>query len=147
MKNKKRKPSQEKRVLKSKEELIAELKNNKKFQEKLSFSRDKFFPMLVSASRNIQDAQQFLSSINTVIMQDFLERMKEIKMSDMNLKSKIDPADEKSEEIKALLSAFDEMNVFDAKDCIEGMRSEIQLFINEEMETRGLDTLKQNWIM
>lgn len=136
----------QKRLVKSKDELMKELKKNAQFIEKMQFAKEKFYPAIVAASRNVEDAQQFLSSINTVLMQEFLGRMKEIKMSDMKLIEKLDAKDEKHDEIVALLSLFNDVSVFEAKDQIESMRSEIQLFINEDMRSRTLDTLKTRWL-
>lgn len=136
----------QKQMVRSKEELMIELRKNAQFIEKMKFAKEQFFPALIAASKNVEDAQQFLSSINTVLMQDFLGRMKEIKMADMKLIEKLDKKDEKYEQICDLLSLFDDQNVFDAKDQIESMRSEIQLFINEDMQNRTLDTLKTRWL-
>lgn len=134
-----------KRVNKTKEQIIAELKGNQKFQDKLKFVKEQFYPALCKASKSIDDAQQNLSIINTLLMEKFLERMKDVKMLEINLYSKLVEGD-KFEELSAMLKLFDDMSVFDAKDSIEGMKQEISLFLNEENKERKLETLKTKWI-
>lgn len=135
-----------KRKNKTKEQLIKELMANKRFQEKMAFTRDKFYPALMDSSKSIDDALSFLGSISTIVMESFLEFMKDKKFSELNLTDKLDKKDEKYEELVDLLTLFNDMNVFDAKDLIEGMKREVQLFCNEEMKTRQLSSLKTKWI-
>ncbi len=136
----------ERRVMKTKEELMAELKGNTKFIEKMKFTKEQFFPALVKSSHNVDDAKMFLSSISTILMEKFLGYMKEKKFSDLKLVEVLDPKDVKFEEYKELLALFDDMSIFDAKDLIEGMKNEIDLFITEEMKNRTLDTLPTRWL-
>ena len=134
------------RVNKSKEELLAELKANTKFQEKMKFTREKFYPALCAATTSIDDASMLLSGWNTTIMQEFLTLMKEKTLKDLNLESKMDSNNEKHEEHKYLVSLFADMSVFDSKDLIEGMRNEIELFKTEEMKKRSLSSLETRWL-
>lgn len=135
-----------KRALRSKEEVLAQLKGNQDFQKKMEFVREKFYPALIKASRSIDDAQSFISSLSTMMMQKFLEVMKDTKFTDLKLVDILDPKDDKYEALKEMLALFDDQNVFDARELIEGMKSEISLFINEELKDRTLDTLKVKWI-
>lgn len=136
----------EKRVVKTKEEIIKELRGNKKFAEKMAFAKDKFYPALMKSSKSIDDATMFLSSISTVMMEKFLGIMKERKMSDLKLIDALDSKDEKYEDIKFLLELFEDMTVFDARDYIEGMKNEVNLFIQEENRVRPLSDLKTRWL-
>jgi len=131
---------------KSKEELMAELKKNAKFIEKMKFTKEQFYPALVKASKNIDDAQTFLSSINTVMMESFLGFMKEKKFSDLKLEEKLDSKDEKYEAVKEMLALFNDMDIFSAKELLEGMKSEISLWVNEDLKTRSLETLPKRWL-
>lgn len=136
----------EKRVVKSKEEVIAELRNNAAFMDKMKFIKEKFWPTLVEATTSIEDAQQLLSGFNTQIMQEFLGQMRNKKTSDLKLEEKLDKGSPLYEKHLALVNLFSEMNVYDAKDYIEGLRSEISLFIKDELESRSLSTLKTKFI-
>ncbi len=44
------------------------------------------------------------------------------------------------------LGIFKDMNVFEAKGHIEGMKGEIETFLVDEQRSRGLDTLKPKWL-
>lgn len=136
----------QKRVVKSKEELLKEIQGNVKFQEKLKFTKEKLYPAVAEASDNIDDAKMFLSSINNVLMERFLERMKKLTFKDLQIVEGLDPKGEKFGKYEKLLRLFDDMSVFDAKDYIEGMRNEIDVFITDEMRTRPLSSLKAKWI-
>lgn len=130
----------------SREEIIKQLKGNKEFQEKMSFTRDKFYPALTNATKNIDDAIQNLSIINSVVMEKFLALMKEKKFSELNIVDSLSKTDPKYYEMKVMLELFDDYNVFDAKTLMEGMKSEINLFLSEENKSRTLADLKQVWI-
>lgn len=135
-----------KEPLRSKEQLIKELQDNSKFKVKMKFTREQFYPALVKASTSIDDAQNLLGSLNTMIMQEFLSDMKSKKFSALKLEDKLDKDNPKYPEFIAMLDLFKESNIFDAKDCIEGMRSEIDLFMKDEREKRTLDTLETKWV-
>ncbi len=136
----------EKRMIKSKEELLSDLKDNQDFQKKLEFAKNKFYPAVVEASKNIEDAQFFLSSLSQMMLQKFLDRMKTVKFSELGLTDILDKTDEKYESWKFALELFNEHTVFDAKDTIEGMKAELQMFINDELRERPLSSLKTKWI-
>lgn len=131
------------RAKKTKEEALAELRQNSVFIMKMKFIREKFWPTLCRVSDSIEDAEIFLSGANTALMQSFLALMKEQKFSEMGLADKIGVDFDKYKELIAL---FDDMSVFEAKDYIEGMKSEIDLFLKDEQRNRTLDTLKPKWI-
>ena len=135
-----------KQVFKDKAQVIKELKKNVQFMDKMKFIRERFYPALCEATTSIEDASQLLSGFNTTIMQTFLEKMKSVQMNELELASKLDASSEKYKQMKTLLAMFGELNVFDAKDYIEGMRSEIQLFQKDEMENRPLSSLKTKWV-
>lgn len=100
----------------------------------------------MEASDSIDDAKMFLSSINTVLMEKFLGEMKKLTFKDLKIIEGLDEKGEKFGKYQTLLALFDDMSVFDAKDYIEGMRSEIDVFITDEMRDRPLSSLKTKWI-
>ena len=135
-----------KQVHKTKEQILAQLKANTEFKAKMSFVKEKFYPALCKASTSIDDATILLSGFNNVIMEKFLELMKEKKISDLGLESRLAAGNDKIDESKKLLALFSDMTVFQAKDYIEGMRNEIQLFLQEENKARPLSKLKVKWV-
>ena len=135
-----------KRVVKSKEEILKELKANPEFTNKMQFIKKEFFPALCKASDNIADAQILLAGFNTTIMQQFLDLMKEKKLVDLTLGDKLDKESPKYKENLALLGLFYDMTIFEAKELIEGMKNELALFLEEESRNRPLTDLKTKWI-
>ena len=135
-----------KQVHKTREQLLADLKKNKQFMEKMKFTKEVFFPALIKATNSIEDALQNLSVINSIIMEKFLDLMKEKTMKDLDVTSRLSGKDPKTEEMKAMLALFDDMTVFDAKDLMEGMKNEINLFLTEENKNRKLSELKPRWL-
>lgn len=131
---------------KSKEQLLDEIKKNTEFIKRMKFVKEEFWPALLKASQNIEDASILLSGFNNVIMESFLSKMKEIKMSDLDLTSKLDKESPKYTENQALLALFQDMDIFHAKELIEGMKNEIQQFISDELKERPLASLKTKWI-
>ena len=136
----------EPRVNKSKAEILDGMKKNAEFQKKLAFTKEKFYPALCKASANIEDAGLILAGFNTQIMQSFLEKMKDVKLNELNLQLKLDVKADNYLEFQDLLALFQEMSVFEAKDLIEGMRGELELFKTEEWKARPLESLKVTWI-
>ncbi len=133
--------------IKTREQLLKDLKNSPDFIKKMKFTKEVFYPQLIKASKSVDDASTFLSSISTVMMQKFLEMMKEKKFSDLKLTESLDTKDEKHAELVELLDLFKDDSVFDARDKIEGMKREIDQFIHDEMQTRQLSDLKPKWLM
>lgn len=131
------------RANKSRQEVLATMKNNADFQRRLTFIKDKFWPALVIAGDSIEETQSFLGGFNTMLMQEFLGFMSKTKFADLNLGEKISDEARKYEDILAL---FADMSVYDAKDIIEGMRNEIELFKRDEDRNRPLSSLTPKWI-
>lgn len=136
----------EKQVVHNKAELLKQLQNNSAFMSKMKFVKEKFWPALLDASTSIEDSQQLLSGFNTQIMQTFLGEMKNKSTKELNLIDQLDKKAENYEAHKKLVELFDDLNIFDAKDYIEGMKNEIELWKSEEMQLRPLSSLKAKFI-
>ncbi len=134
------------RVPKTKEQIIADLRNNAEWTSKMKFVKESLFPALCKATTSIEDALSNLSIINTVILEKFLARMKTVKMKEIDIYSNLSKDDPQYEGLKTLLNLFDDMSINDAKELLEGMRSEINLFLQEEQKTRTLDSLPTKWL-
>lgn len=135
-----------KRVLKSKEELLKEMKGNASFIAKMYFVREKLYPAVVDMGESVDDTKMFLSSINNVLMEKFLGKMKELTFKDLQIIGGLDEKGEKFDKYRSLLSLFDDMSVFDAKDYLEGMRNEIDTWVNDELKEKPMSELKVKWI-
>ncbi len=136
----------QKRVLKSKDELLKEMKGNAHFIAKMHFVREKLYPAVVDLGDSVDETKMFLSSINNVLMEKFLGKMKELTFKDLQIIAGLDAKGEKFDKYSALLALFDDMSVFDAKDYLEGMRSEIDTWVNDELKEKKMSDLKVKWI-
>lgn len=131
---------------KTKAELITDLQKNAKWVAKMKFAREEFYPALVDLDESIDETKMFIGSINNIMMEKFLGFMKEKKFSELKLIEVLDKKDEKYEKYVDILNLFNEHSIFDAKDCIEGMKSELDLFVSDELKTRKFSTLKVRWL-
>lgn len=127
----------------TREQVMGQMKQNAVFQKRVKFMKEEFWPLLCETAESIEDASTFLSGLNTVLMQSFLERMKTVKFAELKLDEEI-AGD--FDNYKPLLHLFDDMDVFSAKDHIEGMKGEIALFLADEQRKRPLKDLKATWI-
>jgi len=134
------------RLVKNKEQLLADLKKSAEWVKKMDFVKNKFYPALCEASLSIDDAKQFITSIPTTIMQTMMEHFKDKNLGELNLVSKLDPADPKYKSYCQLIELFSDEKIFAARDLINGMDAEINMFVSEELKTRPLSSLKTLWI-
>lgn len=133
-------------LYKDKAELVKELKLNPVFVEKMAFTKEKFFPALVNASKNVNDAKMFLTSFSNILMETFLSKMKTIKVGELDLTKILNPKDEKYNEFKTMIELFDNQDLFTAKELIEGMKGEIDMWVKDELDNRKLSDLKLKWL-
>lgn len=133
----------QKQVMKTKAEILEALQKSPEMMHKMQFIKSDFWPALEALDESIEDVQNFLAGFNTALMQEFLNRMKDVKFGEMKLAEKLSDGSEKYKDILAL---FADMSVFDAKEYIEGMKSEIELFRREEDRSRKLSTLQTKWL-
>ncbi len=110
------------------------------------FVRDDFFPALCAATTSINDADIFLQSFSTMLMENFLQKMKEMPFAELKLHEQLDPTGPKHAEIDKMVKLFDAMPVKEAQDVIEGMKTELRDLYRRETMTRSLDSLKTNWM-
>lgn len=128
------------------EQILEQTRKNAEFKDKMDFVKNKFYPALCNATTSINDALQNLTIINSVIMEKFLARMKEVTVKEIDIYTNLSADDPQYEGLKAMLGLFDEMNVFDAKQYLEGMKDEINTFLSDEQKERKLEELKTKWI-
>jgi len=117
-----------------------------KVKKQRIFVKDKFFPALCKATESINDADIFLQSFSSMIMDTFLQQMKDKKFEDLSLASKLDQNSPKYKEITTLIHLFDGMSLRDAQHLIDGLKDEIRMFYKRDMGSRKLDTLMIDWL-
>lgn len=131
---------------KTKEEIEADMKRGAEVKRLRALVKDSIYPAVVDASLSIDDAKFLLHSFSSMMMDKFLESMKEVKFVDLKLVEKLDPASPKHADYVKLLALFENETVFTARELIEGMKMEIEMMISNEMKERKLDTLKTNFL-
>lgn len=134
-----------KRINKTKEQILATMQSQARAEVNRKFVREKFFPALCEASDNINDADIFLQSFSSMVMESFLSMKKEKKFSDLKLEEKLDSKSPKYEALKNVIAIFNTKGLQEAEELIDGMKEEIRMYYREEMKTRSLSTLKTKW--
>lgn len=115
-------------------------------KEQRQFVREKFFPLLCKSTESINDADIFLQTFSTMLMETFLHKMKEGRFKDLQLDLKLDVSSPKHEVLSELVHLFDDMSIQEAQNLIDGMKNELRSFYTNEMKTRKLDSLQVNWL-
>ncbi len=135
-----------KRINKSKDQILSRIQDVEKAKVHRKFVRNEFFPALCESTDSINDADTFLQSFSTMIMENFLQLMKEKKFSEFNLAEKLSKDSPKYDQIQKMLHLFDNMSMREAQDLIEGMKNELRTFYRDEMNDRKLESLKTRWL-
>jgi hypothetical protein len=120
---------------KSKDEV---LRKRKKVKEEL-------YPLLVEKSESIEDAKMLLSVNVLAIKQAFNNKMKEIKVSELDLLNKINSEGDQYVRFRDLLMMFQDEFLPDALEMIDGMVQEIDGLVQAENKKRPLKELKTNF--
>jgi hypothetical protein len=134
-----------KRVNKTEDELVAQQKQVEKVKMMRKFVKEQFYPALINASESIEDAKFLLQSFSSMVMEQFLVKMKDTQFIDLQMHTKLDKTSPKYKEFVDLLTLFGDKSVFESRDLIEGMKAEIEMMVMNEMKDRKLDSLKTNW--
>jgi hypothetical protein len=126
--------------------IIDKAKQMEEVRRMRAFVREKLYPALIETSTSIDDAKFLLGSFGNMIMQEFLAIMKEKKLSELKLVDKLDPNSPQYQGYKKIVELFDEENVFNARELVDGMKNEITMMVDNELKGRKLDTLKTNFL-
>lgn len=107
---------------------------------------EKMYPILLKCSKNISDAQVFLTASKNAIEQKFnsgkyVKTIDEIKVLD-----DLDPNAPNAAAYREFIELFRYEKVFTAERLIEGMGNAIESFLREEFTKRKLDTLKTDFL-
>lgn len=137
----------QKRVNKSKEQLVQEQANRAEVARKKDIIVSKFYPALVNATVSVDEAKALINAMGTLLMEEVLKTMKERHFDEiaMALVDKLCPGDDRKVEIEELLKTLEHENLYVAREIIEGMTRAIETMITEEMRERNLDSLTPNW--
>ncbi len=130
----------------TKEQIADGIKRVEDAKRMRAFVKEKFYPALMNATTSIDDAKFLLSGFGNMIMEQFLAMMKDKKFIELKLHEKLDKNNPNYKQFIELLALFADETVFTSRELVEGMKNEIQMFIDNEMKQRKLDTLKTNFL-
>lgn len=133
-------------VVRTKQQIEQGIKNVQEAQRLREFVKDKFYPLLLTATTSIDDSKYLLGSFSNMIMEQFLNQMRLTKFKDLELEKKLDPNSPQYQDYVKILAIFEDESVFSSRELIEGMKGEIEAMINNELKERKLDTLKTNFL-
>lgn len=134
-----------KKIPKTKEQIVQGLKSVQKVRKLRTFVKDKFYPILLTASTSIEDAKYILGSFSNMLMEQFLAKMKETKFEELKLEAKLAKDSPQYEEFKKIIAIFKGEDVYTARELIEGMKNEVDMMVTNELKSRKLETLKTNF--
>ena len=130
----------------SKDEILDSMKRVQEAKRLRAFAKNQLYPALINASTSVDDAKFLLGSFSNMIMEQFLSKMKETKFIELKLHEKLDKTAPNYKQYIDLLALFADETIFTSRELVEGMKNEVQMFIDNEMKDRKLDTLKTNFL-
>ncbi len=132
--------------VRTKDQIADGMKRIQEAKRLRALARDVLYPAVINASTSIDDAKFLLGSFSNQMMEAFLAKMKETKFIDLKLHEKLDKTAPNYKQYIDLLAVFANEDIYSARELIEGMKNEIQMFIDTELKARKLDTLKTNFL-
>ncbi len=128
---------------KTKEELEREMK----LEAGRKLIIERFFPALKEATVSVDEATMLLGAACSLIMEEAMEALKTTKMDAVRnrIVKKLCPNDERLIQIENLIKIFDNQSLFEARGHFESMKACIEQMKMDEMRSRKLDTLKEDW--
>ncbi len=124
-----------------------EVKRGMEVNRKRKIVKEQLFPALNKATVSVDEAKMLISAVVGFIMEDAMNVLKDKKVKDIkdSLVKKLCTDGVREEEIRELLTIFDEETLFSARELIEGMKSGIEQMLIDESRARTLESLNPNW--
>lgn len=124
-----------------------ELLRQQKLTQQRKFIIEQFFPALKEATVSIDEATQLLNATTSLIMEEAMEVLRTKKMAEVRnrIVKKLCPNDERLLAIEHLIDLFEKQTLFEVRLNIEGLKAAIEQMKIDEMRSRKLDTLKEDW--
>lgn len=104
--------------------------------------KNELYPLLLEASKSVEDAKIFCTAGALAIEQAFANIQKTMLVKNLELSDKLRPDADRYEYFKKLMDMFQEETIADALSMVRDMPHAIDSFIREEMTKRELSTLK-----
>lgn len=135
----------EKRVNKTKEQLLEEQKQREETLRLRSIVKEQIYPLLLEKSKSIDDAKIFSSTVSISIKQAFNNTMRKMLVEELKLKGMLSESEEK-ERYEKMFDILNTETIFNALKMIDEMPNAIDGFIREEMCKRPLSELKADFL-
>lgn len=135
-----------KKLQKSKKELESQLRNNINVNRLRQVVKEKFYPLLLSNAKSVEDAKTFSKVISIGINTAFNKLTLSMKVKELGIAELINKDDERYEAYKEAFAMLDNETVKDAIELMDGMGQAIDSFIKEEMTKRKLESLKTDFL-
>lgn len=111
-----------------------------------ALTREKLYPALVDATVSIDESKMLLQAINSLIMEESLQVLREKKVQEIKDKLVKKLCEEgREKEITALLETISGETLFTAKSLIEGLTTAIDYTLRAESMNRTLNSLEPDW--
>lgn len=128
------------------EQVINKIEIEREAKRQRAIISEQFYPLLVSCSKSITEANQFIQSLVVSIRQQASNKIMKLNMSDLDLIKNINPAVDKDGHYKKALKLFMNESVSTTAQLLEGMGNEIDRLTRKEMSERPLSSLKTDFI-
>lgn len=134
------KSGQLKQEHKTTEQILAEERQKYEVERMKKVVKEKIYPLLVSETKSIEDARVFCSAVAVGIKQMYNSKMKELKLSVLELEKQLTPSPLKKRYEKMIEVLKDE-TVLNAVQIVEQIPQMIENLVRQEMSEKKLDEL------
>ena len=131
-----------KKIVKSKEQLLQDLKQRAEVRRMRLIVRNDIYPFLLKNSANIEDAKMMCGVLTQGWRQAFQARMLEVTVAELDLVKKMDTKNSDYKKFSALNDMLKDEKLVVALNMLEGMPQAIDVYLRKENQTRTLKSLK-----
>lgn len=135
------KSGEEKRINKSKEQLLQEAKQKEELKRIQNRIDQEFYPLISVHSQTIEDARVFCSATAVAIKRTFDSLMAEAKVAELDLSNKLAEGTQK-ERYEKLLGLLGSETIIGALKILEQLQATIDGLIQKELGRKKLSDLK-----
>ncbi len=141
MKKQKSKHNQNPQSHPTAEELLKKAELEKEAQRKRSKINYELLPFMLDNTTSVEDAKLFIQVVSQAINQEFVNRLRTTKLSDLEMSKFINPEAEHAERYSKLFDMFSDESIKDALEMIDGFPNMIEKSLRNEFKERDLKSL------
>ena len=133
-----------KRKNKSKAEILKGIEQKTEVDRQRVIVRDQIAPIIIEASKNINDAKVFLGALSQGLGQAFMNKRNVLTVEEIDLINMLDTKGDRYEEYKKILDILKDEKISVAVGLLEGFSNLIDTCIREEMNKKSLSDMDLN---